>query len=178
VKYVGGDLYQLPHRRLDVIRRLRPPKGKKDMPYAELNSLYHHVLTNVDDIELVKEVLGVLLVVNPILQSSAAICLTDAMDDFLCWQPGETKACLSQLASIIECDANYISVLHASLSDFLFDPSRSHQFYLCQESILGDSVALGLRHMRQQELSFDGIIFTFSEVDSSSAESDLQPGLI
>ena len=40
------------------------------MPYAELNSLYHHVLSNVDNIEAVKLVLGTLIVVNPDLGSS------------------------------------------------------------------------------------------------------------
>jgi len=151
VKYVGGDLHQLPHRRLDVIRRLQPPKGEKDMPYAELNSLYHHVLSNVDNIEALKLVLGILLVVKPEVEK-VKICTPEDVDDFLFWEHGETKACLSQLASVIECDADGdISILHASLSDFLLDPSRSHQFYLSQESVLGDSAVLGLRHLRQQE---------------------------
>jgi len=154
VKYIGGDPHQLPHRRLDVIRRLQPPKGEKDMPYAELNSLYHHVLSNVDNIEALKLVLGILIVVNPNLYGyDTGIYSTDKMDNWLFWQPGESEACLSQLASIIsECDEDGdISILHASLSDFLLDPSRSQQFYLCPESVLGDSAALGLRHLRQKE---------------------------
>jgi len=70
------------------------------------------------------------------------------MDDFLLWQSGETEACLSQLASIIECNpVGHLRILHASLVDFLLDPTRSHQFYLCRQSILGDSVAQGLRHI-------------------------------
>jgi len=74
------------------------------------------------------------------------------MDAFLLWQSGEAKACLSPLESILGCDGKgHISILHASLSDFLLDPSRSHQFYLCRESILSDRAALGLRHLHQQE---------------------------
>jgi len=157
VKYVGGDPRQLPHRRLDVIRRLQPPKGEKDMPYAELNSLYHHVLSNVDNIEAVKLVLGILIIVNPESVDGCEINSTHKMDSWLSWQPGESEACLSQLASVIECATEgKISILHASLSDFLLDPSRSHQFHLCRESILGDSAALGLRHLRQQENDEDG----------------------
>jgi len=151
IKYIGGDPHQLPHRRLDVIRRLQPPKGEKDMPYAELNSLYHHVLSNVDNIEALKLVLGILIIVN---QEAGAVemCTPEDVDKFLFWERGETRACLSQLASVIECDAGRtISILHASLSDFLLDPSRSHQFYLSRESVLGDSASLGLRHLRQQE---------------------------
>jgi len=147
--YVGGDPHQLPHRRLDVIRCLQPPKGEKDMPYAELNSLYHHVLSNVDNIEVV---LGILIVVNPTINDDDyAMYSTYKMDNWLSWQSGESKACLSQFASIIECNtAGDISILHASLSDFLLDPTRSQQFYLCRESILGDNAALGLRHLREE----------------------------
>ena len=165
------DPNKLPHHRLDVIRSLRPPKGEKNMPYAELNSLYHHVLSNVDDMESVKQVLGVLLILNRMLKRSNSegqpICIytTHQMDSFLLWEPGETKACLSQLASLIECHAvGYISILHASLSDFLLDSSRSHHFYLCRESILGDFTALGLHHMRQQAPSEDGRPSILTEV--------------
>ena len=128
------------------------------MPYAELDSLYHHVLANVDDIESVKQVLGVLIVANPDLNEP--IQLTGEIDELLFWQPGETKACLNQLTSVFECDADSrISILHASLSDFLLDPSRSRQFYLCRGTILGKCAALGLRHLRQQELLSDGVLF-------------------
>ena len=161
VKYIGGDPHQLPNRRLDVIRRLQPPKGEKDMPYAELNSLYHHVLSNVDNIKAVKLVLGTFIVVNDKLVESEyglEIYSTREMDDWLCWQPGESEACLSQLASVIQCDADDdISILHASLSDFLLDPSRSQQFHLCQESVLGDSTAVGLCHLRQKKHDKNGV---------------------
>ena len=165
VKYIGGDAHKLPHHRLDVIRSLRPPKGEKDMPYAELNSLYHHVLSNVEDIEPTRQVLGVLLILNPKLSESGSgnrscIDTTYKMDNFFRWELGETKACLSQLASIIGCTASIerIVILHASLSDFLLDPSRSNQFYLRQDSILGDCAAYGMQHLRHNDLDKHGII--------------------
>jgi len=175
VKYVGGDPHKLPHHRLDIIRSLRPPKGEKDMPYAELNCLYHHVLSNVNDIEAVKKVLGVLVIINPTLIKSGypnCIDTTYQMDHFLLWEPGETKACLSQLASIIECSTSLsgaIDILHASLLDFLLDPFRSDQFYLCRESILSDCAAYGLVHLRQKELSEYGVLFIYFGVYSLSA---------
>jgi len=148
VKYVGGDPYELPTRRLDVIRRLQPPQGEEDLPYADLNSLYHHVLANVRDIKRVNQILGVLTIVQTEL-NGLEIRQACKMDDLLFWKPGETKACLSQLASLIECDAHgHISIMHASLSDFLLDLSRSRQFYLCRESVLGEFTALGLRHLQ------------------------------
>ena len=159
VKYVGGDLHQLPHRRLDVVRQLQPPRGEEDLPYAELNSLYNHVLSGVRNIEMVKQVLGVLVIFNRVAHKfKEKINSTDQMDNFFSWKPGETQACISQLACIIECDEDGdIFILHASLADFLLNPSRSHQFYLGREYILGDSAALALRHMRQQDFDRNGV---------------------
>jgi len=173
VKYTGGDPFELPTRRLEVIRRLQPPRGEEDLPYAELNSLYNHVLSNVRDVERVKQVLGVLIIIDPVLHSYSMrrVRSTYKVDSLLFSQPGETKACLSQLASVITCDAiGGISISHASLSDFLLDPSRSHQFYLSRESVLGDGAALGLCHMRQEGLDRTGMQFTPLESFSSSAD--------
>jgi len=163
VKYTGGDPYELPTRRLDVIRQLQPPRGEEDLPYAELNSLYHHVLSGVRDIEKVKHVLGALVVV-PVDLVRVGFYTTQSIEDFFFWQPGETRACLSPLESIIGCDGEgRISIFHASLSDFLLDPSRSYQFHLCQESIMGDCAAMGLRRFRQQGLRGNGLLFLPSQ---------------
>jgi len=160
VKYTGGDPYELPTRRLDVIRRLQPPRGEEDLPYAELNSLYHHVLSNVRDIERVKDILGVLIIVKRLIPPSDDVHTTRWIDNFFFWQPGETKACLSPLESIIRCDGEgRIYIFHTSLSDFLLDPSRSHQFYLCRESILSNCLALGLRRWHRQEIDPHGVLF-------------------
>jgi len=160
VKYAGGDPHELPTRRLDVIRRLQPHRGEGDLPYTELNSLYHHVLSNVRDVERVKDVLGILIIVNPLPNTNFyPINTTQEMDDWFFWQPGETKAFLGPLESVIGCDGiGRISIFHASLSDFLLDPSRSHEFYLCQESILGDCAAQGLRHLRQKGCNKYGVL--------------------
>jgi len=160
VKYAGGDPHELPTRRLDVIRRLQPHRGEGDLPYTELNSLYHHVLSNVRDIERVKRVLGILIIVNPLPgHDTYPINSTQKMDDWFFWQPGETRACLSPLESIIGCDeGGHIYFFHASLSDFLLDPSRSHEFYLCRESILSDFAAQGLRHLRQKRCDISGVL--------------------
>jgi len=169
VKYVGGDPHELPTRRLDVIRHLQPPRGDKDLPYAELNSLYNHVLSNVRDIERVKHVLGVLIIINPLPGSFYSARMAHTMDDLFFWPPGETKACLSPLQSIIGCDEmGRIFIFHTSLSDFLLDPSRSHQFYICRESVLSDCAALGLRHLRLQKLGVDNLRLQKLGVDNLS----------
>jgi len=159
VKYAGGDPHELPTRRLDDIRRLQLPGGEEDLPYAELNALYNHVLSNVRDIARAKHVLGILIIVNPLPNKPYTTNTTQQMDDLFLWQPGETKACLSPLESIIGCDkTGYIDIFHASLSDFLLDPARSHKFYLCRESILSDCAAQGLRHLRQKGCDQTGML--------------------
>ena len=149
VKYVCSNPCEIPTRRLDVIRRLQPPRGEEDLPYAELNSLYNYVLSKVHGIERVMLVLGFLLILDPNMSDSLTnIASTRKMDTFFFWTPGETQACLSQLASVIECDARgRIHILHTSLQDFLYDPSRSGQFYLCRESFLYNVALLGLHHI-------------------------------
>ena len=149
VKYVGGDLWELPTRRLDVIRELQPPRGEEDLPYAELNSLYTYVLSKVHGIERVIQVLGFLVIYDHDHGDRfMAVDEPQKIDEFLFWTPGETQACLSQLASVIGCDEDgEIHVLHASLGDFLRDPSRSRQFHLCRESVLSNIAVLGVRHM-------------------------------
>jgi len=161
VKYIGGNPHELPTRRLDVIRRLQPPRDEKDLPYAELNSLYHYVLSKVSHRENTKKILGVLLILDPLLRNPRLRQMVNFsspmfIDELQFWQPGETIACLSQLASLIRCDgpSHTISILHATLSDFLLDHSRSLEFYLCRDSILGDCAALALRHLRLKTGSF------------------------
>ena len=151
VKYVCGDPFELPTRRLDVIRQLRPPLGEEDLPYAELNSLYNYVLSKVRGIERVMQVLGFLMIVDP--SSHISISTTDKIDTFLFWPRGQTQACLSQLASVIQCGLDgHINILHASLQDFLCDPSRSGRFYLCRESFLADIALLALHHLSHETI--------------------------
>jgi len=86
--------------------------------------LYNHVLSNVRDIERIKHVLRVLIIVNPLLGLTLSVYMTQKMDDLFFWHPGETKACLSPLESIIGYDKmDAISVFHASVSDFLLNPT-------------------------------------------------------
>ena len=166
VKYVCGDPCELPTRRLDVIRQLQRARGEEDLPYAELNSLYSYVLSKVHGIERVMQVLGLLVINNQDkFNAEEVISSSDSMDEFLFWTPGETEACLSQLASVIGLDKDgEIHLLHASLQDFLCDPSRSHQFHLCRESVLTNIALLGLRHMNlgHIDITNKGVSLPFS----------------
>ena len=106
------------------------------------------------------QVFGFLIIFNPEVDYRVyAVDSTKSIDRFLFWSHGETEGCLSQLTSLIECDANgEIRILHASLRDFLCDPTRSHQFYLCRESVLSNIALLGLRHMSFDQIDRKGVL--------------------
>jgi len=79
------------------------------MPYAKLNSAYDHVLCNVDDIDALKQIFGVFIIVTPEADSDG-ICTTNHVDDFFFWERGENLVCLSQLASIVEYRAFWATI--------------------------------------------------------------------
>jgi len=148
VKYVA-EFSQLPTRRLEVILGLQPHRGDKDMPFGELNALYMHILSKLDDIERTLHVLGVLLILNPFLGDLYNITRIREVDNFLFWSYGETSVCLNQMASVIKCQADdTISFMHASLPDFLLDQSRSREFHISQDSVLAFCTPICLRHLR------------------------------
>jgi len=152
IRYISS-LSHRPPDRLDVILGIRPPEGARNLPFAELNALYMHIFSTVEDIKKLQQVLGVIFVYNAIVRKVYdGIENANKMDSFLRWPLGETQLRLNQLASVIECDdAGRISVKHASLSDFLLDPSRSRQFSLQHDLLLSDYMCLLLHHIRGNE---------------------------
>ena len=116
-----------PTDRLDIILGIRPPQ--RDLPFSELDALYTHILAGVDDIERVQEILSVLFLCN---NSFAAQEWTSRiMETFLLLQPGDVDLYLGDLHSLINHGPDHlIRVLHASLPDFLMDPTRSKEFWI------------------------------------------------
>jgi len=118
-----------PVDRLDIILGLRPPQ--RDLPFAELDALYTHILAGVEDIEHALEILSVIFFCeNP----KHNIIWNDSrwnIEDFLCLQPGDVELYLGDLNSLITIDRwGEICVLHASLTDFFVDPTRSKKFWI------------------------------------------------
>ena len=153
IKYIS-DPSHLPVRRLEVVIGIRPHRNEKDRPFGEINSLYMHLLSSVNDIDETIQVLGVLLVLNPLLDQDHSIDIISRVDEFLLWSPGESLACLNQLASVITCSQEGdIHLKHPSLSEFLLDCSRSQQFYLCQSTVLANCARLCLQRLSQPKES-------------------------
>jgi len=117
----------MPHQRLEVILGLRPPHG--ELPFAQLDALYMHVLTTTKDPPKATEILAFIArypgTVIPFIAR------------YLELKNEEVELMLSKLAAIIRRTRHdrldgyeQISLLHKSFEDFLSDQSRSKEFYV------------------------------------------------
>jgi NACHT domain len=134
VKYLDSSRHN-PMKRLDVIIQLIPVSG--DAPYKQLDTLYTHIFSCVEDITGALEIIGFLIfhrVINwndPSPQFLADLFGLDLEDVYLC---------LSELHSILDIpppstNSKPIKIFHASLNDFLVDKLRSGDYYLDDTSV-------------------------------------------
>jgi len=123
INYVSSIRHK-PHDRLDIVLGIRPPQ--EDLPFAELDALYIHILAGVEDICSVLEILSFLFFCSP----QMAI-YSPQIEEFLSLQPGDAELYLGDLSSLVNVGPDQaIHVLHASLMDFLVDPTRSKEFWI------------------------------------------------
>ena len=137
MKYVESPRHW-PTDRLEIIFGIMS-RGK-DTPFADLDALYTYIFSVVEDIEKVLEVFRVLLLVSSrVIKNSALI------EGLLCLRNGDLNITLIDLHSILDIPvgAGEIRVLHASLGDYLLDPSRSGVYHLS----LGHAHANLTRHL-------------------------------
>ncbi|KDR68617.1 hypothetical protein GALMADRAFT_1037793 [Galerina marginata CBS 339.88] len=128
IKYVEAHGHH-PTNRLDTVLGLRSIEN--GTPFAELDYLYRHILSAVEDYSLVSRILGYLLLVEA-SRSFGAFNTPKFIDKFFKLQTGTTYLALSNLHSIINVpdDGQAITMIHASFGDFLFDTSRSDTYFL------------------------------------------------
>jgi hypothetical protein len=128
VKYVSSIRHQ-PADRLNVVLGIRPPRYAREMPFGELDALYMHIFTAVEDLETVLLILGFCLL--PKTRSYQMMAIGD-MEHFFLLSRGDIEMLFGDLSSlvIISNVEPHIHLLHASLGDFLLDPARSKEFYI------------------------------------------------
>ena len=106
-----------PSIRLDIIRGLRPT-GRLT-PFAQLDALYRHILSQVDDLQATLNFLA-----YGIFGETDNIWVTS---HFFELEEQEVESMFLPLASVVLCDweEGNITFHHASLPDFLRDEARS-----------------------------------------------------
>jgi len=144
MKYVSS-LRHLPPTRLDVVLGIQPPRHARDTPFGELDRLYQHILSTVEDIETVLLIIGFRL-----FHPAYSMTLQD-LDHFFLLNTGETKILFGDLNSVIDIsDADpRIHILHASLGNFLLDEARSGELYIDPSKIHTTCMHLCFQHNQQ-----------------------------
>ncbi|KDR79938.1 hypothetical protein GALMADRAFT_1170378 [Galerina marginata CBS 339.88] len=133
VKFVRSTRHR-PMDRLDIVIGLRP--AARDLPFAELDVLYHHIFSSVDDIGPVFRILILYLLSRHRFGLDGFLTLHD-IEEILGFSPGEIPVLICDLASVITIgkvrdNLSHLYLLHASLEDFFFDKSRSKNLYIDQ----------------------------------------------
>ena len=129
MNYVSSIQHK-PHDRLDIILGIRPPHNQRDLPFAELDALYMRILVGVEDIDSVRKLLAFLFFSRPQAPMNWSL---SQIEEFLSFQPGDVKQYLGDLGSLLRIGPDpdeEIHILHASLMDFLVDPTRSKGFWI------------------------------------------------
>jgi len=133
VKFVSSRRHG-PDHRLEIVLDLRP-KGK-DLPFAELDALYRHVLSSVEETTTTVQIVATALT----LRYRASLA---KLSDILDLSPRDIKLHLIDLGSLVECGNDFLKILHASLGDFLFDESRSQELYI-DRRLIHTKIAQGI----------------------------------
>jgi hypothetical protein len=113
---------------LDIVLGIRPPQ--RDLPFAELDALYTHILAGVENIETTLEILSFFLLGHK-LGAPMMIIGLGGIEKFLALEPGDVELYLGDLNSLVNIAPwNEVVILHASLKDFLVDPARSKALWI------------------------------------------------
>ncbi|KJA20325.1 hypothetical protein HYPSUDRAFT_43221 [Hypholoma sublateritium FD-334 SS-4] len=119
VKFISSPRLH-PVRQLDIVRGLRP--AGELTPFAQLDALYRHIFSQIQDITHVTAILAVAILSN--IPEHWHICeILDVVDD-------DIDIALADLTSVVSHEDTRITFLHASLPDFLLDQSRAQKYYI------------------------------------------------
>jgi hypothetical protein len=147
-KYVNSHRHWPPDR-LNII--FGQSKPGQETPFAELDNLYHLILSSVADAEKLQDVLA-LLIFLPFWHGIFVKQTTTLIEKFLFYRPGEIHMILTDLHSIIYVpppwdELSELWFFHASLPDFLLDRSRSMDFFLDQGAVYAKLSGLAVKHI-------------------------------
>jgi len=147
-KYISSIRHQ-PADRLNVVLGIRPPRHVREMPFGELDALYTHIFTSIEDRETVLLILGIWLLV--VASPGYLGMYTEALEDFLLLNRGDIEMLLGDLSAVITVsdDHPFIHILHASLRDFLLDAARSKEFHINLSSAHTTCMHLCFHHNKQ-----------------------------
>ena len=154
MKYVSSPRHQ-PADRLNVVLGIRPPRHTREMPFGELDALYSHILSFVEERETLLLILRLYLLLTR-YPSHVFFSRIEDIEVFLLLDGGYIDTIFVDLSSVITISnvPPYIHILHASLQDFLLDATRSKEFYIDLSSIHTTCMCLCFHHIKNCALSY------------------------
>ncbi|KAF8150991.1 hypothetical protein B0H34DRAFT_801889 [Crassisporium funariophilum] len=151
INYVDSARHE-PDERLKIIFGIKP--AGKETPFAELDALYKHIFSCVQNLEKVLEVLGSLLIWNDLHERVMWPMDPKFVEIMLCLPPGDLTVLFGDICSIVYIPGETaylqtIRILHASLGDFLLDESRSGEFHIRKRQAKTCIALYALRHVKE-----------------------------
>jgi len=148
-KYVNSRRHWPPDRLKIIFGQSKPGQ---ETPFAELDSVYHLILSSIADTEKLQDFLA-FLVLRPFSRPSPPPRQTTSfIEKFLFERPGEIDMILADLHSIIYVplpgdEFGELRFFHASLPDFLLDRSRSKDLFLDEGTAYAKLTGLVGKHI-------------------------------
>ena len=122
LKYIDDEFSPCTKRLQEVLQ----VAGPASTAFAELDKLYTQILSTCPNVQLLSRALGCLI----LLPTYRLDRSTQTIECVLELWPGEGMTILRGLHAILNFEPETVTPIHASLSDFLFDESRSNAFYI------------------------------------------------
>jgi len=134
MKYVSSQ--SDPISCLDTILERQCPQTDQELPFADLDALYSLILSNVQDPDITKTILGIILFVDPEYDSFAPLSTQNSVaqkssgvKSLLRLDHNHVKACLMKLYPMVHCSQQGdIFIPDGTVAEFLSDPTRSESF--------------------------------------------------
>ena len=129
IQYISSIRHK-PADRLDIVLGIRPSQAG-DLPFAQLDALYTHIFTNVENIEHVLEILSFVFFSHGYWYSDFPFLVKVEKILSFKLQTGDIELYLGDLSSLVSIGPEErITILHASLKDFFTDPTRSKELWI------------------------------------------------
>jgi len=132
IRYIESRRHQ-PEDRLKTVLELR--SSQTDTPFAALDTLYLQIFSSVDcdQIENVLKVLSALILSKNVLKDSNEFDRLGSLEELFGYRHGQLEVVMGDMVALVDIpnrQSLFVKIYHASLPDFLLDPSRSRNFFL------------------------------------------------
>ncbi|KAH9477359.1 hypothetical protein JR316_0009565 [Psilocybe cubensis] len=128
IKYIQSPKHR-PDDRLNVILGLSVAPTNES-PFSELDALYTHIFSSVENIGTVMMIFGVLIITRNKGDGLGNYTNPEMLEKLLFLRPGDVVLLLGDLLSLVSLGGRNspIKIMHASLADYLLNPIRSRRF--------------------------------------------------